>query len=507
MSDLDKYQTVVLENRPELAGILREFGQQKLSYFVKLHQQKLTVSSVNHNTERNPAPKANTRQHLSTDKNQWPSGARVTKTIPPNPNLPSERKNELIGVIVDITNKLLGGTVVEQIKNYLTQNYSVSTADHHGPISHPFFWQAHLARAALGQKVHLVLATSNVSLNNSSLPRSLIFHNQNLVEERLHFFSLKNRHQPVWCTEAYKIDVIQNITKQINQSKITSTQKVFLQNLINKVYANAKALNAKSYADQIAITNYLLWQNLPNCADNAMVYLEMEQIASELIQKFHLNSPTIINQLIFSEVGQKLYAKNYEGISGAFTNNPPHGSFLFWAIQNQTRLALTLKNDHLINEVVGYKIKLDPKIVSDKLKSRELIPTTALSLSIISFYYGLTCGGGFSQVDYLTSMKRAFLICASELNNKADNLLIKDTTTNYLAASFAFLYLNNNLASSIDWLLYQKPEVIELLQQNLNQITLNQAFQTLLPEFYHIITGKFVASGYITNINPILHLT
>ena len=74
-----------------------------------------------------------------------------------------------------------------------------------------------------------------------------------------------------------------------------------------------------------------------------MVYLEMEQIASELIQKFHLHKPTIINQLIFSEVGQKLYAENYHGISGAFTNDPPHGSFLFWAIQNKMRLALIFK--------------------------------------------------------------------------------------------------------------------------------------------------------------------
>ena len=81
------------------------------------------------------------------------------------------------------------------------------------------------------------------------------------------------------------------------------------------------------------------------------------------------------------------------------------------------------------------------------------------------------------------------------------------TITNYLVASFAFLYLNNNLASSIDWILYQKLEAIELLQQNLNQITLNQAFQTLLPEFYHIITGEFVDPKYIPNIIPILYLT
>ena len=52
-------------------------------------------------------------------------------------------------------------------------------------------------------------------------------------------------------------------------------------------------------------------------------------------------------------------------------------------------------------------------------------------------------------------MKWAYLNCASELNNETDNLLIKNTITNYLVASFAFLYLNNNLASSIDWILYQ----------------------------------------------------
>lgn len=62
--------------------------------------------------------------------------------------------------------------MAESVVNALSRNYAVSTAEHHGPMGHPFFFQSTLLRA-ITQSERLVInfATSHVSLGNSSYPR------------------------------------------------------------------------------------------------------------------------------------------------------------------------------------------------------------------------------------------------------------------------------------------------------------------------------------------------
>lgn len=65
----------------------------------------------------------------------------------------------------------------DSVVRSLTKNYCISTADHHGPLGHPFFFQSAILRGLVRPDEPIVnLCTSHVSLGNSSYPRGLVVH-------------------------------------------------------------------------------------------------------------------------------------------------------------------------------------------------------------------------------------------------------------------------------------------------------------------------------------------
>lgn len=67
--------------------------------------------------------------------------------------------------------------MADTVVKSLSENYAVSTAEHHGPMGHPFFWQSTILRGIVNPSEAIInLCTSHVSLGNSSYPRGLVFH-------------------------------------------------------------------------------------------------------------------------------------------------------------------------------------------------------------------------------------------------------------------------------------------------------------------------------------------
>lgn len=95
-------------------------------------------------------------------------------------------------------------TVVESLR----ENYAVSTAEHHGPLGHPFFFQSAILRGLVNPDEAIVnLCTSHVSLGNSSYPRGIVFHGDGVhaPAEYLHipFFPASKRMSPVFGLRSY----------------------------------------------------------------------------------------------------------------------------------------------------------------------------------------------------------------------------------------------------------------------------------------------------------------
>src|SRR6266481_2532426 len=133
-----------------------------------------------------------------------------------NPEISLEKQTEFITTLAAEITRVFGFETGQRVSRQIFENYFVSTTDHLGPLGSPFFVGANLLAGISndfsgGKNLSdwVVLACSNVSLNNSSFPRGLKFHVQKngILEERaFSFFGSKARHQPVFNSAAYSAE-------------------------------------------------------------------------------------------------------------------------------------------------------------------------------------------------------------------------------------------------------------------------------------------------------------
>jgi hypothetical protein len=418
-----------------------------------------------------------------------------------------ERQSQFLSSLSEHLHNLFGPTLSNVAIEELEDHYYVSTADHHGPLVHPFFFNNTLLQSLVnrshGKKCVFSFACAGISLNNSSFPRGLFYHNRNLGEERLHFFSLQNRHHPVFGHQAYSPDTFDRIRKETENSE----HKKKMLEILEKTFFNENVNKSGSiYSDQVSRGNFFLWKLLPGQEETDLVYVEQERLVAELIVKHHLEEITEINSLLFNPAWRKSYAEQFDGIIGALSRSDNKGTFLFWGIHNHKRIQLVLSGNELVNDTFGVRVPLTPAEIMIRLQQHSLMPSMALSFIVLSFYYGLTCGGGFNQVNYLTEMKRAWQNVLSE--HGADQGELAGLQTDHLSADMALAFLSDGKdsvpASSVDLMLYGDDKTWDDFVGLSREVTLDQAIGVMMPEYYKITTGKNLTEKTHT-IRPTLY--
>lgn len=396
-----------------------------------------------------------------------------------------ERQEELLHTVQEMIEKLINYEVAETAITQLRKHYYASTADHHGPITHPFFVNSHLAQSLAHQKHQLkhvfVFSCGGISLNNSSLPRGILFHDTNLNKKQLNFVSLKHRHHPVFSFPAYtKKDIETNISEKLHT-------------ILDDVYTNEKVLNFTKYSDQITYSNYLLWKKIPGQEHVNLIYLEQEEIVNKLILKHHLDTPTLITYLLTDESSLHVFEEYFDGIQGAFSSDTHTGTTLFWAIHEGKRKQLRRRKNILESMDGLYQVSLTPHGIKAAIEANELMPSMALSFMVLSFYYGLTCGGGFMQVNYLTYLKDAYIKLLTRMQKNDEIKIIDPIKTDYFCGEFVFATIKGKRvahASSIDLIVYQNKDTAQKLQELAEVGTLGEAVDAMMPKFYRILYGK-----------------
>lgn len=419
-------------------------------------------------------------------------------------NVPRQRQEELIQVLREKTAEVIGQAEAKSLGQELKNNYFAGTADHHGPIGHPFFLNSNLVQTIINQenglKNTLVLACSSISLNNSSYPRGVFFHDEKLEEKRLPFFSLSQKQKSIFNLEAYKKNTIENLARRVNNKKVKM--------VLNKIYLRKDVLKLSGFSDQITKTNFELWREFFG-SDSNLIYLNLEEITNQLILKHHLEKETIINKIIFDPQFQDLFSKNFDGIEGAFSSNKPKGTFLFWGLRQGKRLHLKKQGGRLMSLDGTYSLGLNKEALRKAMAKKEIMPSMALAFTVVSFYYGLTCAGGFSQINYLEEMKKAYLKILERFDKK-EKKWVKKIPTNIFRGEFNLVYLALKKkmipGSFLDLLIYGGSETKKDLMGLTGKIKLGEAINEMMPDFYKIITGKTVKLNQSSKTKPIIHV-
>lgn len=418
------------------------------------------------------------------------------------------RRVELVEAIKNRTADVLGKASAEEVEKTLQTTYSVSTADHHGPICHPFFLNGNILSALPAiqmpkqqAKSMAVLACANVSLNNSSFPRGILFHNANGQMEQIPIVSAQYGMRPVLAHPGYDMEDLLRARHAV-QAKIlchaidkTTGEKLI--SVFEHVYGQAIALGARDYSAQISITNADLWRKFFSSSSVQMpelVYLAQEQLVGDLLIKHLLEKKTFVYELFGTIDGWDQIKKYFDGKEGAFNIAAQKGTFLFWAITGaeKKRQQVWYQRQRLETVDGSWSVECTVEALVAKIQAGELVPSMLATFIILSFYHGLVCRGGFYQPSYLTDLKGAYITMLNNLGMSDEAAAVQSVETKRMGADMALSFARNKdgklvQAAGLDLFLYGTNSTAQALLQTSKQILVQEAIYVMMPLFYSIL--------------------
>ena len=457
----------VLSKRPVLRQIIEKHGEKKLAEYVKDY----------------------------TDVNMVPAIVW--------------RQDEFLGTLGAYVAKRQGNEIADAVTRQLKKYYVVSTADHHGPTCHPFFLNANIlfglpisAHQDADLRYNVVLACANVSLNNSSFPRGLLFTSPSTGEvKRLSFLPSNAHASAVYNFRAYtkeELDKMKKLLRQyVREGHVRKDHGEVLHQLIDDVYAKPDILAAETYSDQVCKTNTALWHRMfekSAARASEMIYVEQESLVIELITKHHLTQDTTITHMLFDPEYDELFARFFEGIQGTFHRGEGWGTYLFWGVSpdKNFRVQLWKQGNALASRDGKFRVALTPEGLREAMEQKRIVPSMMLIFIVLSFYYGLKCLGGFNQTNYLTFMKNAYIHLQVERGNYRSIEVCARAQTKEIndGILLAFSRLPSGALTptyGLDLLFWGNAETWGHLQHEAQQMSLAQALAPMYPEFYRVV--------------------
>ncbi len=439
-----------------------------------------------------------------------------------NLNPPIQRRqDELISTIREEVAKRLGDAVGAGVARQLERYYFVSTSDHHGPIVDTSFSNANLL-AAVSHAAHqdpaleyiIVLACSSISFRNISFPRGLVFHTvkEGVSDlEHLSFFPASARSCPVFNFRSYTTTEIEQVKKTIHKNKYRSEIEDKLVALLDDVYLQPAALAAGTFSEQVTLTNAALWRKFfqPNSAPAELLSIEQESVVTALLLRYHLDQDTIIQHVLLDDAYEPILKQYFDGIMGGFSTTEHSGSYLFWALPpgQKYRVQLWKQGNQLVTDDGSYRVDLTVDALRGALERKEIFPTTLLDFFVLSFYYGLKCLGGFNQINYLTSMKDAYIKMNVDLMNYRSIEVCARAQTREMSDGYLIAYgqtPDNTVVpvNGIDLYLYGNAQTWPTIQSVAETVTINDALYPALPEFYRYVYTEEQRLPELSAITP-----
>lgn len=431
--DIQKLQSIVLEKQQVLNHIYSEYGQKTVYDYVQ----------------------------------QWQKDTSSIKSI-------------AVSVLAEVIGELYGKHVASEITTQLATSTIVSTIDHHGLLNHPFFINSNLIASLRQDQAYIIcLPTAGVSLNNSSWPGCLLYHDNNVLK-RASFFPDQNKKSTVLASPAYNKAQYEKIAFKILKEKpelgafvaLTGTEHV---------------LNQKYFWQQASMVSPLLWQAAFPCAPK-IVYPPLEIVMGRLLIRLLESGGSVFTVILNNYDSYKLIEKYFFGMRGAF--DQAKGSFLFWGMNEQgERVRLTLHEGYLVG--AGTRILLGTDSIIQALQSGQVYPTSLLCFMLL-LWSGFTALGGFNQVSWLTEIKEKFVLFLKELEEEkvAEEVSLL-VTNNFAESSLGFLKKDVLFrASGADVFLEKDSSLYERYTELSKRMTIAQSIELSLPDMYSVVVPE-----------------
>ena len=437
------------------------------------------------------------------------------------------RQLEFLTVFKSEISRFFGSTIATAAVRQMERFFSVSTADHHGPLTSPFFVNPSLVSAAVAteapeckQDFIIVFPGANVSLNNSSLPRGFLYQtfvNDKIVTKRLSLVPsmLARGGSSLYGFRPYGQDDLNKIyaalAEAVSKNELPPPRAQALEQCIQKIYGTPEVLGCRDYSDQMTKGNFELWKMFFPEGTHApdLLYIPMENISVALFLANHVNKKTIVHEAIFNEKYEPLITRLFNGINGAFDLARKEGTYWFWGLSEDKNCMVSLwkEGNFLCDAKHTIKIELTPSAIVEALMKKRLAPNLFFNFMILAFYYGLRCLGGFNQINYLTRMKSQWMEFSREFGATEELVGLGSLQTKGLVGDLTVAYLKGAAeqlipVTGLDIFLYKNARTFSTITAMSKQLTVAQAIYPLCAEFYRIVVPKEERVEEILKITP-----
>lgn len=419
---------------------------------------------------------------------------------------PSE---EILGAIETETTLLLGSDAGKRARESVAHHKWTNTADHHGVLCHPYFYATALARSHSHirhtSNTTVTLPFGNVSLGNDSFPRGFFFHTLEGKLERVFLKSLIDRRLPVYGLSPTTPDILIHEHNRIKSLPLSTTAQERLNILFSTFLADTRIWEQDTYGKQLTILNSVLWNTVFGSSRGDFIYLEIEQVVRNLLIQKHLVTKTDIFNLLFKSEWRSLFIQLFLNVTGSHTEHG--GTHFFWYIdrEQKTRRRLIIRNNTLTTTEGDIVIPLTPEHIIAGLESYSLMPSTVLTLILVHGVEHLACGGGPSQLAYLSHSMHQWKTLLSHFKKESvfpnTGLYCGDNTLFQIEHATS---QTHDLASFIDCFLYTNtlPETID---SALTATPLAHMIDALIPTLYHSYTKNPTSQKLLYTI-PTLYI-
>lgn len=398
---------------------------------------------------------------------------------------PFQPRNDLLDVVYQYVEPLLGDKVAEESVKELNNFPVVLTANHHGVDF--------LAQSVQGSLVFSlrkidnnpaktvpIFACGNIPLNNVTYPKGLLLYavdHQKTVPIRLPIFSDRLKKKLVSLVDAFDYQMLIKAEKHlamlvhnqhVNLGLAATTTKI-----LKEDYRHSAVLKLKNYSQQAVVLNNRIWKRFFCDPERApeLIYLELEKIAVHLLQIDLKNQDSLIWQIMFNPRLRAEILCQLDGVKACWDqnklskqiyqniNNKPSlsncGTTFFWAIDAagyKIPLLLSDTSNHTLS-LQGrdrrghlWAIPFNPADILSGLQSGQLLPSLFTCYSTIGFARGFSCCGGYFQAEYLASMKRGLITALHNIEgcSKIINYLYEVPSDIYLSGMQVVMWNQND---------------------------------------------------------------
>ena len=355
--------------------------------------------------------------------------------------------------MANYTRESLGTELGEAISDDLREMPQVLTANHHGIDTFAQSTQSNLlfsmrkrADGKLARTVP-VLACGSIPLNNLTYPRGLLIYASTAISGdgevcKLPLFPDSYKRKLVSVAGPFTEEMLGRA--RVRMRKLVENNKLAgpLESALNTVFDDFASIGHAfpSYSKQATVVNYRFWRHLfrDQSCGSELVYIELECIASRLLQKDLFDDSTICHQLMFDPKLRGLLIENLDGQRGCWEyekllrrcsssatadglsqTDSAQGTVFFWGVDAKARkIPLCIMQD---DNGKGIELRgLDdsgqlwtnpftPAGIARGLQEGRLLPSIFTSYLLISIARGISCIGGYYQAEYLPIMQKAVI--------------------------------------------------------------------------------------------------